>query len=71
LLLGVRVLKKLYGSDAPLRATGCTLTSRENLDSLGVKVQRLDLNSTAKMYTTLGFQERLIDRLQDELLIFG
>ncbi len=30
-----------------------------------------DLNSTAKMYTTLGFQKRLIDRLQDELLIFG
>src|SRR5437660_6220302 len=29
------------------------------------------LNSTAKMYTTLGFQKRLIDCLQDEFLIFG
>jgi hypothetical protein len=30
-----------------------------------------NLNSTAKMYTTLGFQKRLINRLQDDLLIFG
>src|SRR5947209_7910017 len=30
-----------------------------------------NLNSTAKMYTTLGFQKRLIDCLQDEFLIFG
>jgi hypothetical protein len=36
-----------------------------------VLVELIYLNSTAKMYTTLGFQKRLIDRLQDELLIFG
>jgi len=29
------------------------------------------LNSTPKMYTTLGFQKRLVDRFQDEFLIFG
>ena len=37
----------------------------------GERYELYNLNSTAKMYTTLGFQKRLIDRLQDELLIFG
>ena len=29
------------------------------------------LNFTAKMYTTLGLQKRLVDRFQDEFLILG
>jgi hypothetical protein len=29
------------------------------------------LNSTPKMYTTLGFQKRLVDRFQDEFLILA
>ena len=31
----------------------------------------VDLNFTAKMYTTLGLQKRLVDRFQDEFLILG